>query len=127
MNFLTAKNEYGETVYFKTLNRRPRLGDFVKPIDTRPVDIDGNRIKESGNSANKYDDLDINSFYEVYRILNVKHVIIKDKLGHKVQLDSSQYQLAKKITKEEYTNFNEKLHLLKHIDNNLKRISNFSS
>lgn len=127
MNFLTAKNEYGETVYFKTLNRKPRLGDFVKPIDTRRVDIDGNRIKESGNGANKYDDLDMNSLYEVYKIFNVKHVIIKDKLGHKVQLDSRQYQLAKKITKEDYMNFNEKLHILKHMDDNLKRINNFSS
>ncbi|MED4861452.1 hypothetical protein [Bacillus atrophaeus] len=122
MSFKTAKNDLGELVYFKILTRKPKLGDWVLPIDTRSVDENGNKKPIRGNRSSIYKNITPNSFYKVYKVFNVKHILIIDDIGQKVQLDSSQYQLVVEVTKDEFQRFTEQLHVLKHLDSNMKKV-----
>ncbi|WP_456265307.1 MULTISPECIES: hypothetical protein [unclassified Bacillus (in: firmicutes)] len=123
MEIVEVIQDNGEKQYFRAIDRWPLEGDWILPVDNREKHMD----KCFSNRFRVLNNLRFDSVYKVIKVKNVKHVIIKDDIGDSAELDSYQYKVLKTISPKEINFFNDQIHVLKHLDSNLKKLKSLSS
>jgi hypothetical protein len=107
------KTQNGEVKKYRGFNIKPSVGSLV-----RVIEVDPEKAKKSGE--NVYKDLSFDKVYEVYRVVNVNQVLIRDDNRDLVHLYPCQYQVVEEITDKEIELLKQNTEIIKTLDKVIK-------
>lgn len=108
---LKAKN--GGIRKYRGYNIKPSVGSLI-----RIIEVDPEKAKKSGE--NVYNDLSFDKVYEVYRVVNINQVLIRDDKRELVHLYPSQYQVVEEISDKEIELLKQNTEIIKILDKTIK-------
>ncbi|MGM9923148.1 MAG: hypothetical protein ACI35R_02720 [Bacillus sp. (in: firmicutes)] len=91
MEFYELLNEQNEWKRYRAYDIRPTRNALVRIVE--PTSEALAELQATG--SRKYEDLSFHKVYVVYKVINVKQILIKDDSGCGVHLYPSQYELVK--------------------------------
>lgn len=113
MRIYELKTQNGEVRKYRGYNIKPTVGCLI-----RIIEVDPEKAKKSG--ADVYKDLSFDKVYEVYRIVNVNQVLIRDDKRELVHLYPSQYQVVKEISDREIELLKQNTEIIRILDKTIK-------
>lgn len=113
MKIYELKTQNGEIKKYRGFNIKPTVGCLV-----RIIEVDPEKAKKSGE--NVYNDLSFDKVYEVYRVVNVNQVLIRDDKRELVHLYPSQYQVVEELTDKEVELLKQNTEIIKTLDKVIK-------